>query len=208
MKYFSTLLIGAGLLAAAACNNSSTTSSTSDSDSMAQDHASMQSDTMAGMEASTDTASAQSAHVDISATKQDTTGGGSADFTAMNGKVQMKLTLLFPKMANKSVAVHLHEHGDCGDMGKGAHGHWNPTNEKHGKWGSGEYHSGDIGNVQLDGSGKGSLTFDSDRWTLGGDAKTNILGRAVIVHSGVDDYTTQPTGNAGSRIGCGVIMRK
>ncbi|HEY1008313.1 MAG TPA: superoxide dismutase family protein, partial [Sphingobacteriaceae bacterium] len=70
----------------------------------------------------------------------------------------------------------------------------------------GSFHSGDIGNVQLDGKGNGKLTLTSDRWSIGGDEKTNILNRAVIVHSGVDDYTTQPTGNAGSRIGCGVIM--
>jgi Cu-Zn family superoxide dismutase len=57
----------------------------------------------------------------------------------------------------------------------------------------------------LDAGGSGTVKVSSDRWTIGGDEKTNVLGRAVIVHSGVDDYKTQPTGNAGSRIGCGVI---
>lgn len=146
------------------------------------------------------------AYADISGTKSDTSGSGRAEFTKKDdGTVEMSLTVNFPKMANKSVAVHFHEHGDCGDAGKGAHGHWNPTNEAHGKWGSAAYHSGDIGNVQLNAEGTGAVTVSSNRWSIGGDDKTNILNRAVIVHSGVDDYTTQPTGNAGSRIGCGVI---
>jgi superoxide dismutase, Cu-Zn family len=122
--------------------------------------------------------------------------------------VELELEVTFPKKANSTVAVHLHEHGACGDSGKEAHGHWNPTNEQHGKWGEGAFHSGDIGNVQLDDKGKGKFTMTSDRWSIGGDEKTNILNRAVIVHSGVDDYKTQPTGNAGSRIGCGVIMSR
>lgn len=154
---------------------------------------------------SSDTSS-EMAFADISATKSDTSGSGRAEFTKRDeGNIELSLTINFPKMANKSVAVHLHEHGDCGDEGKGAHGHWNPTNEVHGKWGSAAFHSGDIGNIQLNAEGTGAITVSSDRWTIGGDDKTNILTRAVIVHSGVDDYTTQPTGNAGSRIGCGVI---
>jgi Cu-Zn family superoxide dismutase len=146
------------------------------------------------------------AHADISATKADTSGSGPAEFSRKDdGTIELTLNLNFPAMANKTVAVHLHEHGDCGDEGKGAHGHWNPTNEDHGQWGSSAFHSGDIGNVELDANGSGSYTLATDRWTIGGDENTNILGRAVIVHSGVDDYTSQPAGNAGSRIACGVI---
>jgi Cu-Zn family superoxide dismutase len=125
-----------------------------------------------------------------------------------NGKVKMELELNVPKKANQTVAVHFHEHGDCGDAGNNTHGHWNPTNTKHGKWGSSEFHSGDIGNIQLNSKGKGKLTITSDLWSIGGDEKTNILNKGVIVHGGVDDYTTQPTGNSGPRIGCGVIMQK
>jgi len=181
------------LLLAVACTN---TKNTNSADSLGAE----------GGNVSGSTNAAQ-AHADISATKADTSGSGMAHFTALSdGKVELKLTLEFPAKANQSVAVHFHEHGDCSDSGKGAHGHWNPTGEKHGKWDSGEYHSGDIGNIDLDGSGKGQVTIQSDRWSIGGDEKTNIVNRAIIVHSGEDDYTTQPTGNSGSRIGCGVIM--
>ena len=144
----------------------------------------------------------------LTGTQPDTTLSGTADFSAAGGKVKLSLMLNIPKMANKTVAVHLHEMGDCGDMGKMAHGHWNPTNKQHGKWGSASFHSGDIGNVTLDATGKGTMELETDLWTIGGDEKTNILNKSVIVHNGMDDFTTQPTGNAGTRIGCGVIMKK
>lgn len=145
----------------------------------------------------------------ISSTYPDTAVNGTATFeTAADGKIKMKLEITIPAKANKSVAVHLHEHGDCGDNGKASHGHWNPTNEQHGKWGSASFHRGDIGNVKLDAKGKGSITLTTDLWTLGGKADKNILGKAMIVHGGTDDFTTQPTGNAGSRIGCGLIQGK
>lgn len=154
------------------------------------------------------TMEAMSAMANITATVPDTALTGTADFTVQNGKVKMVLNITSTTMANKSVAVHIHEMGDCGDMGKMAHGHWNPTNQQHGKWGSGSFHSGDIGNVTLDADGKGTTEMETDLWSIGGDEKTNILNRAVIVHNGVDDFTSQPSGNSGSRIGCGVITKK
>ena len=154
------------------------------------------------------TPEAGTAMATIAATVPDTALTGTAEFVQQNGKVKMVLNITCLKMANKSVAVHLHEMGDCGDMGKMAHGHWNPTNQQHGKWGSSSFQLGDIGNVSLDAAGKGSLKMETDLWSIGGDDKSNILNRSVIVHGGVDDFTTQPTGNAGSRIGCGVIIKK
>jgi Cu-Zn family superoxide dismutase len=145
----------------------------------------------------------------ISGTYPDTAVNGLATFeTTTDGKIKMTLDITVAAKANKMVAVHLHEHGDCGDNGKASHGHWNPTNAQHGKWGSASFHSGDIGNVKLDAKGKGTLTITTDLWTLGGKSDKNILGKAIIVHGGMDDYTTQPTGNAGSRIGCGLILPK
>lgn len=143
----------------------------------------------------------------LSGTYPDTAVSGKIEFHAddSSGKVKATIEISVPKKANKSVAVHIHEHGDCGDTAILAHGHWNPTHVKHGKWGSGEFHSGDIGNIKLDSKGKGTLTIVTDLWTLGGTPVKNILGKSIIVHGGVDDYTSQPAGNAGTRIGCGVI---
>jgi Cu-Zn family superoxide dismutase len=144
----------------------------------------------------------------LSGTQPDTTVTGTVRFIEDNGKVKMTLDITVPKKANQSVAVHIHEHGDCSDMGKGAHGHWNPTKANHGKWGSASFHRGDIGNVALNGEGKGTLQLETDLWSVSGsDSTKNILNKAIIVHGGVDDFATQPTGNAGSRIGCGVIKK-
>ncbi|MEE1884805.1 superoxide dismutase family protein [Pedobacter flavus] len=156
---------------------------------------------------SSDTTIYNEAKATISGTKTDTTVTGTAKFVKKGDYVELTLDLDIPKKANSTVAVHLHEEGDCGDNGQDAHGHWNPTNESHGKWGAAQYHSGDIGNIKLDNNGKASFKLETNRWTIGGQDFTNILDKSIIIHAGVDDYKTQPTGNSGSRIGCGVINK-
>lgn len=149
--------------------------------------------------------SSKVAKVNITSTKTELPGQGSVIFTQKKDRVEMSLELNFPLKANKTVAVHIHEHGDCGNAGNDAHGHWNPTKNAHGKWDSAQFHLGDIGNIQLDASGKGIFKITTDKWSIGTGGINDIVGKGLIVHDGVDDYTTQPTGNAGSRIGCGVI---
>ena len=147
------------------------------------------------------------AEAKLSGTSADTTVDGTVRFDSDSaGKVKMTLDITIPKKAGKSVAVHIHEHGNCGDTAMLAHGHWNPTNAQHGKWGSGNFHLGDIGNVKLNAQGKGTMTLTTDLWTLGGKPDKNILGKAMIVHGGADDYKSQPAGNSGTRIGCGLIQ--
>lgn len=183
------------------CNNDSSSKATEDSTTK------MSTDTMSKMVTNTTPMPiVDHAEAYISATFPDTAISGTLKFnTEPDGKVKMVLDLSIPAKAGKSVAVHIHQDGDCGDMGNMAHGHWNPTNAKHGKWGSASFHSGDIGNVKLDAKGKGTLTITTDLWTLGGTSDKNILGKSIIVHGGEDDYTSQPAGNSGPRIGCGVI---
>ena len=167
------------------------------------------SDTTTAVTSGVENEASNSAEAILSGTQSDTTVTGTVSFNEDNGKVKMMLDITVPKKANQSVAVHIHEHGNCGDMGKEAHGHWNPTKMNHGKWGSAAFHSGDIGNVSLNAEGKGTLELETDLWSISGtDSTKNILNKAIIVHGGVDDFTTQPTGNAGSRIGCGVINKK
>lgn len=132
---------------------------------------------------------------------------GTAKFYQMaDGKIKMDLELNIPERADSTVAVHFHEHGDCGNMGENTHGHWNPTNEIHGKWGSNAYHAGDIGNIALDSKGHAKITVSTFGWSVTDGEIKNIIGRGIIVHGGTDDYVTQPTGNSGPRIGCGVIV--
>ncbi len=157
--------------------------------------------------APTDNKMSQHAVVTLTGTEPDTTVTGTVTFDQDGDKVKMNLQISVPKEANKVVAVHIHETGACGDMGKAAGGHWNPSNQSHGKWGSASFHAGDIGNVNLDANGNGTMEMETDLWSIGGDASKNILNHSIIVHSGADDYTTQPSGNSGSRIGCGVIQQ-
>ena len=141
----------------------------------------------------------------ISATKSETPGSGSISFEQDNNEVEMELELSFPSKAGQTVAVHIHEHGDCGNAGSDAHGHWNPTKSNHGKWGQGQFHLGDIGNVTLDANGKGKMELETSLWSVGTGATNDVVGKAIMVHDKADDFTTQPTGDAGARIGCGVI---
>lgn len=99
---------------------------------------------------------------------------------------------------------HIHEFGDLGsDDATSAGGHFNPDNKPHGKPGSDERHAGDLGNLKADANGNANFSLVVSNFTLDG-GKKGILGRAVIVHSGADDGG-QPTGNAGDRIGAGII---
>lgn len=132
---------------------------------------------------------------------------GAVTFTQRGNSVimQLKAEGLTPGLH----AIHLHEKADCSAPdGTSTGGHWNPTHEPHGKWGSPNgYHRGDIGNITADANGKAVLTFETDQWCLTCDDVTkNIIGKAVIIHQSVDDFTTQPTGNAGGRISCGGII--
>lgn len=106
-------------------------------------------------------------------------------------------------------AIHIHEKADCSsDDGKSTGGHWNPTGQPHGKWGDDTgYHKGDIGNFSANADGNATITKITDEWCIGcGDETKDILGKAIIVHQGVDDFTSQPSGAAGSRVSCGGII--
>ena len=130
---------------------------------------------------------------------------GEAVFTEENGEVTM--TVEVSGLTEGQHAIHLHEKADCSaDDATSAGGHWNPTMEDHGKWGEGEYHRGDIGNFDVDADGNGSITFSTDQWCIDcEDQQKNIVGKSVMIHEGVDDFTSQPSGDAGARVGCGEI---
>ena len=132
---------------------------------------------------------------------------GNVTFTDENGMVSM--TAQLSGLTPGEHAIHLHEKADCSsDDGKSTGGHWNPTAEPHGKWGATEgYHRGDIGNFTADEEGNATVEFSTDLWCIGcEDSSKNILGKAVIVHQGVDDFTSQPSGAAGARVSCSGII--
>ncbi len=102
---------------------------------------------------------------------------------------------------------HVHEKGDCssGD-GMSAGGHFNPFAKPHGGHPSMNRHAGDMPNLRADANGNASAAVDLDLLTVT-DGPASVVGRAVIVHVQPDDYRSQPVGNAGARMACGVVRR-
>jgi len=99
---------------------------------------------------------------------------------------------------------HVHEFGDCSALdATSAGGHFNPEGTKHGAPTDTERHVGDLGNLKANADGKAHLDWTDTFITFSGSH--NIIGRAVIVHAGEDDLTSQPTGAAGARVACGII---
>ncbi len=102
---------------------------------------------------------------------------------------------------------HVHEAGDCSAPdAASAGGHFNPTGAPHGGPDSPQHHIGDLGNITADQSGKAHLDRVFSFLSLSGEH--SIVGRGLIVHAGRDDLTSQPSGDAGARVACGVIEAK
>lgn len=140
--------------------------------------------------------------------KSDSKASGSVVFNETDGKVTMIAVL--GGLSEGTHAIHIHDKADCSSVdGKSTGGHWNPTAQPHGAWGAAEgYHKGDIGNFEADANGNGTKTFTTDEWCIGcGDKTKDITGKAIIVHQGTDDLTSQPSGAAGARISCGGIIK-
>lgn len=108
---------------------------------------------------------------------------------------------------NKVHGFHVHEKGDCssGD-GLSAGGHFNPTGKPHGAHDHGEHHAGDLVSLSADARGMAKFSYTSTTISVGSGV-TDVIGRGLIVHRDPDDYTTQPTGNAGPRLACAVITK-
>ncbi|MFO7305805.1 MAG: superoxide dismutase family protein [Gammaproteobacteria bacterium] len=104
---------------------------------------------------------------------------------------------------------HIHEKGDCSAPdASSAGGHFNPLNVAHGHPESDTHHVGDMMNLKSDADGVAQVDARAFGATLNTGEPTDVLGRAVVVHESADDYTSQPAGNSGARIGCGVITLK
>src|SRR5215471_10411564 len=100
---------------------------------------------------------------------------------------------------------HIHEFGDCSAADASSAGaHFNPTNQPHAGPDAASRHEGDMGNVEADASGNAKLDYVDHQISLANDAKSAI-GRSVVVHAKPDDLKTQPSGDSGARIACGVI---
>ena len=128
---------------------------------------------------------------------------GNVTFTSNGDRVRVlaKVTGLTPG----AHGFHIHEKGDCSAPdATSAGGHFNPTGKSHGNPAAGEHHGGDMPMLVADAAGNATLDVTLDTVTLR-DGASSVVGRAVVVHKDPDDYVTQPTGNSGARVACGVI---
>ena len=140
--------------------------------------------------------------------KSESNATGKLLFREVDGLVTLEAK--FMGLTPGTHAIHIHEKADCSSLdGKSAGGHWNPTFKDHGKWGDEKgYHKGDIGNIEVNENGNGKITMKTSEWCIGCEDETkNIVGKAIIVHQGTDDFITQPTGAAGARVSCGGIIQ-
>lgn len=133
---------------------------------------------------------------------QGNTASGIITFTEFQGGVKVVADL--QGLSKGKHGIHIHECGDCTAVdGSSAGGHFNPMAKSHGAPADALRHAGDMGNIEADDSGKAHLEYVDNTISLEG--QTSIIGRSVIIHLHEDDLKTQPTGNAGPRIACGVI---
>jgi Cu-Zn family superoxide dismutase len=132
---------------------------------------------------------------------------GTVTFTQMGDKVHV-MAHIMGLAPNTEHGFHIHEKGDLSDPGlMSTGGHFNPAPaHQHGAPGTG--HAGDMGNLKADATGMAMLDLMIEGVSIGTGAANDIVGKAVIVHGGVDDLKSQPAGNAGPRVAGGVIELK
>ena len=127
--------------------------------------------------------------------------------TFQDTKAGLRVTVKLAGLEPGDHAFHIHEFGACEDVGKAAGSHYNPLGSQHGflpKDGMHKAHGGDMGNIMAAADGTAQLEMVLPKVTLA-SGKYTVAGRAVIVHEKKDDFS-QPAGNAGGRVSCGIIV--
>jgi len=149
-----------------------------------------------------------------STARQGTANLASASGSMVSGKIMLMpmgggvhMTGTVGGLAPNGVhGFHVHEKGDCSAAdASSAGGHFAPFDNPHGKRDSGPHHAGDMDNITANAEGVASINKHLNGLTLGGGATNDIAGLAIVVHAKPDDYTSQPAGDAGARLACGVI---
>ncbi len=132
---------------------------------------------------------------------------GTATFKEAKDGKQLSISLKLKNLPFGEHAVHIHQNPTCDAPDfKGAGGHFNPDGKQHGSMNPMGHHNGDLPqNVKVGENHMGEASFKVDYLTLAPGAPTSILGHSIMVHEKADDMKTDPTGNAGNRIACGVI---
>lgn len=153
-------------------------------------------------------AAGPSATATLEGAPEDSDFSGTVSFTEEGGGVRVLVDLAGVDTPGKH-GFHIHETGDCTHGTDGKHfttagGHFNPTGAEHACPPTEPRHAGDLGNVEVGANGSGRMEMTASGVSLSGP--NSIVGKAVILHAGEDDCKTQPTGNAGDRLACGVVQ--
>lgn len=136
---------------------------------------------------------------------QGNTASGSISVSAEDNAVRLTGAIQGLK-PNSEFGFHIHEKGDCSAPdASSAGGHFNPATVGHGHPEGDTHHAGDMLNIKSDAQGVAQVDTRARGATLHSGQPTDVLGKAVVVHEAPDDYTSQPSGNSGARIACGVI---
>lgn len=162
--------------------------------------------TEAALEAGTAPVAAPKVHAQLQPT-QGSEVSGTVNFAMKKGVLRAsgQVSGLQPGTTH---GFHIHEKGDCSAAdGSSAGGHFNPVQLPHGNVAALVHHGGDMLNIVADAQGNAPIdSAVSYSVKVGGGDAFDILGRAVIVHADPDDYQSQPAGNAGKRLACGIIV--
>lgn len=131
---------------------------------------------------------------------------GSAQFSE-NGNGPVQISVRVKGISPGEHGIHIHQAGNCSPPFKSAGDHYNPLGKHHGLKNPKGAHAGDLPNLKVNQNGEGSLNTTTDRITLTPGPTTLFTknGTSLVIHSGPDDQMTDPSGNSGDRIACGVI---
>ena len=133
---------------------------------------------------------------------QGNTAQGTVSFFEEAGN-QLRIVAKIQGLTPGLHGFHIHENGDCSDPnGMSAGPHYNPENQPHGHHQQHPHHAGDLPNLKANQKGHATLTYRILGKSL---SESGFLGRSIIIHADQDDYHSQPAGNSGNRIGCGII---
>jgi Cu-Zn family superoxide dismutase len=129
---------------------------------------------------------------------------GSVSFVESGGAVLVRADVRNLRPGGE-FGFHVHEKGDCSSADfMSAGGHFNPGGKPHAHFGKPERHAGDLVNLKADAEGNATYAFETKLLTVT-KGPNSVLGRAVVIHANPDDYASQPAGNSGPRIACGLI---
>jgi Cu-Zn family superoxide dismutase len=132
------------------------------------------------------------------------TATGTVQFEQKGGKVVVTAAVSGLKPDSEH-GFHVHEKGDCSAPdAMSAGGHFNPGGSPHGRYDKNERHAGDMPNLRADAAGTVRVMWETDQFSVASGEKA-VIGRSVVIHRDPDDYASQPAGNSGPRLACGVI---